>query len=120
MKRSFIISFFILAALVCAAYDFSYRMGVSDIQNTKIQDTEIHTEEAAAAVNSGNPSVVYHYYLKEEDGYVSVYLNDKKTLYEYTTIRLDNIPEPLQKEIRNGKFLKGDQELYDFLENYSS
>ena len=33
---------------------------------------------------------------------------------------LDVLPEELQEEIREGKYLKGEEELYNFLENYTS
>ena len=63
---------------------------------------------------------VYSYYLKENQGCVSVYLDDGKTLYENTSIRMETLPESLQSEIREGKRICTEKELYDFLENYSS
>ena len=45
------------------------------------------------------------YYLKELNGYVVVYLSDKKTVYEYTDISLEGLPENLQKEIQNDLLL---------------
>ncbi|MGI6070634.1 MAG: hypothetical protein ACOYBE_09425 [Blautia sp.] len=60
------------------------------------------------------------YYLKEEDGNVVVYKGDKKTVFEPTQIALNSLPEKLQKEIREGKFIDSEEELYNFLENYSS
>ena len=60
------------------------------------------------------------YYLKELNGYVVVYLSDKKTVYEYTDISLEDLPENLQKEIQNGKYIETSESLYGFLENYSS
>ena len=60
------------------------------------------------------------YYLKELNGYVVVYLSDKKTVYEYTDISLEGLPENLQKEIQNGKYIETSESLYGFLENYSS
>lgn len=60
------------------------------------------------------------YYLKEQDGFVQVYLSDKKTVFENTSIQIASLPELLREEIRHGKYLKDQQELYSFLENYSS
>ena len=54
------------------------------------------------------------------DVFVFVYLNDKKTVYEYTDIPLDGLPETLQQEIHNGKYVETSAALYGFLENYSS
>ena len=47
-------------------------------------------------------------------------LDDKETLYENTSIRLSSLPDALKTEIQNGKYIRTEKELYDFLENYSS
>lgn len=47
-------------------------------------------------------------------------LVNKKTVYEYTDISLEGLPENLQKEIQNGKYIETLESLYGFLENYSS
>ena len=60
------------------------------------------------------------YYLKELNGYVVVYLSDKKTVYEYTDIAYDDLPENVRNEIRYGKYIRSQADLYGFLENYSS
>ena len=60
------------------------------------------------------------YYLTEEEGKVQVYKGDKETLYEPTEIAVDQLPENLQKEIQTGKYLDSEEDLYNFLENYSS
>lgn len=60
------------------------------------------------------------YYLVEEFGYVNIYLQDKKTVYEFTDIKIGDLPHELQDEICTGKGVANEQELYDFLENYSS
>ena len=49
-----------------------------------------------------------------------MYAGDNKTVYEYTDIPTENLPEPIQLEIKNGKFIESKEELYGFLENYSS
>ena len=56
----------------------------------------------------------------EVNGYVVVYLSDKKTAYEYTDILYDVLPATIREEIRNGKYMESTEELYGFLENYSS
>lgn len=58
--------------------------------------------------------------LLEEDGFVAVYEADRKTRYSTTGILLDELPEELQQEIRQGKVVEGDEQLYNFLESYSS
>lgn len=60
------------------------------------------------------------YYLFEVNGYIVVYKNDKKTPYEYTDIKFDDLPHLLKQEIKNGKYIKNEEDLYGFLENYTS
>ena len=77
-------------------------------------ETEAKTTESLSVVEP------YEYVLLEEDGYVAVYLSDKKTLYASTDIRMEKLPEELQQEITEGKFIESEAALYNFLENYSS
>lgn len=68
-----------------------------------------------------NLSDDYHkYFVKLNRGQITVYYSDKKTVYEYTDIDINQLPESLQIEIINGKEIKDEKELYDFLENYST
>lgn len=60
------------------------------------------------------------YYLVLEKGSVNIYLSDKTTLYEHTSIMAEDLPEKLRLEVIEGKRVQGEQELYDFLENYTS
>ena len=60
------------------------------------------------------------YYLYDVKGYVAVFLGDKKTIYEYTGIATETLPDQLEEEITNGKYIRNLEELYGFLENYSS
>ena len=60
------------------------------------------------------------FYLYEVNGYVVVFTNDKHTPYEYTDILYEELPELLKQEIKNGKYIKNEEELYGFLENYTS
>ena len=55
-----------------------------------------------------------------EEGYVAVYHADRKTLYASTDILLDTLPQDLQTEITEGKLITSEEQLYSFLENYSS
>lgn len=60
------------------------------------------------------------FYLVVENHYVSVYCDDKKTIYMYTGIALDSLPDEVQKEILAMKYIASIEELYGFLETYSS
>lgn len=57
---------------------------------------------------------------KSFNGMVVILNNDEKTVYEYTEININNLPEELQDLIAEGWYLETEEELYGFLENYSS
>lgn len=70
---------------------------------------------------SYHPSQIeYKYYLIPENDLITVYYMDKKTVYSYTDIHIDSLPETMREEIRDGKFITDIHQLYNFLENYSS
>ena len=107
---------FLLLLLICTAYNLSYHYITGNPPSAEEPaDHESETIRSAPA-NAGNPLPVYQYYLKEEQGCVCIYLDDKETLYENTSIRLSSLPDALKTEIKNGKYIRTKKELYDFLE----
>lgn len=58
--------------------------------------------------------------LKVENGYVVVYEEGCNGVFEYTDIPFETLPQKLQSEVLLGKTVKNTDDLYDFLENYSS
>lgn len=60
------------------------------------------------------------FYLMVYDGKVVVYQEDMHTVYLYTDISVQALPESLQQKIIQGMFLEDEENLYDFLENYTT
>ena len=60
------------------------------------------------------------YLVKVRDGVLVVYENKTGTVFESTDIPLEALPSELKAEVLLGKNLKNLDELYNFLENYSS
>ncbi len=60
------------------------------------------------------------YYLKELNGYVVVYLSDKKDSMNIQIFHWRAFRKIFKKEIQNGKYIETSESLYGFLENYSS
>ncbi len=60
------------------------------------------------------------YYLLSEDGAITVYYRDQKTIFEYTGIMTEHLPADIQTKVLHGMEIKDEAELYDFLETYSS
>lgn len=60
------------------------------------------------------------FYLVNERNYVVVYGDDMRTVYMETNITLDSLPDELKQEIIQNKYIATEEELYNFLESYSS
>ena len=60
------------------------------------------------------------YYIKEGDGYLTVYYSDSDRIYFETDLKLTDLPEELQEEAKTGISFSDISEVYSFLENYSS
>lgn len=66
------------------------------------------------------PENFHKYYIRLNRGTITVYYSDRETVYEYTDISLEDLPEEVQAEVVSGLEIKDEKELYDFLETYSS
>ncbi len=120
MKTKYVIGFFsvllLAVVLLTAGYQISYRH-VMDRQEARAEE-EVPTTESIST--EGDAVQEDGYYLCGLHGYVAVYLSDKTTIYELTEIPLTDLPEEVQQEIIKGKYVETAEELYAFLENYSS
>lgn len=125
MKSRYIIGFFaaflVLGMLLAAGYRLTYEH-VMDRQEAQARDEVSGTESIAAEGEKvKNPDAEEEgFYLCELQGFVAVYLNDKTTIYEFTEIPVTDLPEEVQQEVAEGKYISTIKELYAFLENYSS
>ncbi|GFI50895.1 hypothetical protein AALB51_04685 [Lachnospiraceae bacterium 62-26] len=129
MKTKYSIGFFavmvIALTLVTGAYQLSYRQAKERLETktaeeTKPREPAVTVQEPTAVAADGQALKDGCYYLMEVNGYVVVYMSDKKTPYEYTDIKCDGLPSEMQEEIKNGKYMEDAKALYGFLENYSS
>ena len=129
MKKRLSIGFFTaaLAAFIAlaAAYHFTYERAVErareEVALSVRDEEETETEQSGQAVTTeGDALKEDAYYLMEVNGYVVVFLSDKRTAYEYTSIEVSSLPATLQNEIKNGKYIESTELLYSFLENCTS
>lgn len=60
------------------------------------------------------------FYLAAYNNNVWVYLEDRETVFIETEIPLDSLPEDLQRQIIQMMWVESEEELYNFLESYSS
>ena len=115
--------FLLLCLFSFAGYNY-HQVNVLRAQVQEIQEKQEERDNRAEIPEEGEyvetATEEGGYYLVEENGVISVYQSDRTTLYETTGISLDALPAKLQEEIRAGKYVKSELELYSFLENYSS
>ncbi len=60
------------------------------------------------------------FFLINENHYVVVYDKTLTHIYMNTGIRMESLPQTLQDEIMVMKYIETENELFDFLESYSS
>lgn len=70
--------------------------------------------------NYSESTVRIHYYIVAKDNKLVVYYEDLQTIYLTTDISMDSLPKDVQLEILKKKYFETEEELYNFLESYSS
>lgn len=94
------------------------------VELVETETPQMDNENETVAAEPGTADVVveetYEYVLVDHNNYVAVYQLPERTIYEYTDVIMDVLPEETREEIRKGKYLRNEEELYNFLENYTS
>ena len=86
--------------------------GFTEMRSSEVQDEVIEVSDGKASDE--------RFLVKEEDGYLVVYDRMAMKRYDETTIQLYDLPERLQELVSDGLYFADEEELYAFLENYSS
>lgn len=110
----------VLIAVVTYGYRAEYRYSQELVEEGEKEQTENSISQEKTVSTQGDAQKDELYYLKDLNGYVVVYMNDRTTVYEYTNILISDLPDTYQNEIKNGMIIEGTEKLYGFLENYSS
>lgn len=107
---------FLIILIFTLGFYGSYRISQLRGQVRQLKDAQREYQ----ALEAKSQTLDAGFYLKNDNGKVHVYRGDGETVYEYTNIEVSSLPEAVQQEIEQGKFIKSEVELYSFLENYSS
>lgn len=110
----------VLMAVLTYGYRAEYRYSQELVEEGEKEQTENSISQEKTVSTQGDAQKDELYYLKDLNGYVVVYMNDRTTVYEYTNILISDLPDTYQNEIKNGMIIEGTEKLYGFLENYSS
>lgn len=62
----------------------------------------------------------YRYYMVLEQGCITVYYSDKKTIYENTDILEEDLPKNEVEKLKKGVYIEDEKSLYSILESYTS
>lgn len=115
MKRKYSIGLICVIVLLLLVLSLGYRKQYEYVE----EQVRIEEEKELVSVQ-GKAAKEQIFFLKSLNGYVVVYQEDEKTIFEYTDIKVSELPEEIQQEIETGKRITGLEKLYGFLENYSS
>ena len=63
---------------------------------------------------------LYYACIVAEDGYLTVYDGNRRQVILYTDIPVFSLPQAVQEEVMDGKYIQTEEELYNLLESYSS
>lgn len=84
----------------------------------EVSENLLHLSEEMISENEK-----YHqgkFWVKNEEGYLVIYDCETMKRYDETAILVQNLPESWQQKLAEGLYFTDEQELYEFLENYSS
>lgn len=137
MKQTRIIRISFLICTICmvAAFWSGFYFGGSQlnadtapVQTASDKDTDSQKSTTEEKKNTSRTDSVESmsnlseekYYVKVSGTYLSVYFSDTDRLYFETSLKVSDLPEYLRKDALEGIPFTSLENLYSFLENYSS
>ena len=91
------------------------KKGIRDIQLESFSDNEVRVRKLYESLQED-----LGYYLMVQDGKIVVMEMDKETVYLTTDIYAEALSDSLKQELIQGKYINNIEELYGFLESYTS
>lgn len=123
MKKTVSICILCVLALVILAgvFETIHRKEKNSVPEKEDIAQEQTTEETTEEIlSSMQVQIAFSYVMVEEEGYLVVYERDMQQIFLETRIPFSRLNEDLQEEVSAGKKFETQEEVYDFLENYSS
>lgn len=122
MKQKYSICIFIsliLIFVVIILFTTADKTKNNTTEQSKMQETESQ-ESNEEAVYSSKTEESYQYIIFDVDGHLLVYYADNSTVFFDTGIQTKNLSEDMKSALEKGIRFQTEEELYEFLENYSS
>ncbi len=124
MKKTIGICLFFTVLSICAAGSIFFFWNAhrqSQAEQRLAEATESgEIAETEEVLESMQPQKPYRYLLVEENGVLIVYESDGETILLETNIKLHGLDETTKIMLKRGIPVMDEEELYDFLESYSS
>lgn len=127
MKKYVICLFlFIGVSAVCLTVGYVAKQQYQKTQSESAVETETAAETVTENYQVANQQKVTHetvaeeYYLVAEDGFLLVFLKDKKTICLYTHVPLMDFPAKERDRLREGIWFSSMMEVFNYLESYTS
>ena len=103
---------FILGAAILTGAGCLWNASLETAPEKKQEKSKPKQEEMKETASSETP---YEYVIVNDNGYLTVYQKDLKTVYFQTDIPYAELHTELQKKIDQGYLIQDAEELYDFL-----
>ena len=91
---------------------FVYR---AEIDSTSLADTS-----AGIYANGKVQTKKETFYLIYSEDRLCIYRGDDKIFYDYADVAVNLMPVEIREQLKYGLYITGEQELYEFLQTYSS
>lgn len=119
---------FVAVSAACLTAGFMITRNYEREEVEGVPATELQSEtvvEDRIAANQGQvahevATVAEEYYLVSEDGFLLVFLKDRKTIYLYTHIPIMDFPEKERVKLMDGIWFESMMEVFNYLESYTS
>lgn len=118
MKRQ--ISIFIFLVILVLVLAWWYLTSSDDTQPEEHGVLTEHVTEEEQAVPISQTYVSYQFYIKDDGGRLAVYEVNTQKIYAQTGIETSSLSEEMQEKLSTGIYFQNEEELYNFLESYSS
>lgn len=122
MKRQLSICICLSITLILFGIFFIKSQNEDNQKNLELDysNTQTETNEKTQSITSSNEYKNYYFYAKNEDGHIFIYDIKSQTLYMETGIETDSLPLEIQENLEAGIYFENEEQLYSFLESYSS
>lgn len=90
-------------------------------RNVELKETEVRQIVKQKEYIPTQKELMYYSYMIYQDGErLTVYKADSTTVFMETNILVDQLPDDVQEQLKMGIGFQTEDDLYDFLESYSS